>query len=176
MITRYDVATDAVVEVTQEYFDQLENQMKYFHPLYDIKQFHEKFKLDYNGPPRYLPPDIAKFRVQFTAEELCEYVTDSDVFHQTVISAFIARAASDMQPLEKQLDALVDLVYVILGTSYLQGFDFKEAWNRVHKANMSKVRALRSQDSKRGSIYDVTKPEGWVAPDLRDLVDIKKTA
>jgi len=71
--------------------------------------------------------------------------------------------------LEGQLDALVDLVYVALGTAYLQGFDFNEAFRRVHEANMKKVRARQKSDSKRASSYDVVKPVGWTPPDLSDL-------
>jgi predicted HAD superfamily Cof-like phosphohydrolase len=72
--------------------------------------------------------------------------------------------------IEGQLDALVDLVYVALGTAYMHGFDFNEAFKRVHEANMKKVRAVSMRDSKRGSIYDVVKPEDWTPPDLSDLV------
>jgi predicted HAD superfamily Cof-like phosphohydrolase len=69
------------------------------------------------------------------------------------------------------LDGLVDLVYVALGTAYLHGFDFREAWRRVHFANMNKVRASQDgSDSKRGSSYDVIKPPGWRPPDHSDLV------
>ena len=111
----------------------------------DIKAFHEKFGLTYDGEPRELPKDLASFRLGFIFEELDELI--------------IAENKTD------QLDALVDLVYVVMGTAYLQGFDFQEAWNRVHNANMQKVRGA----SKRSQGYDVIKPEGWTAPDLRDL-------
>jgi predicted HAD superfamily Cof-like phosphohydrolase len=70
------------------------------------------------------------------------------------------------------LDALVDLAYFLFGT--VRAFDlecvFNEAWKRVHEANLRKVRVERTDQSKRGSIFDVVKPEGWVAPDLLDLV------
>ena len=59
---------------------------------------------------------------------------------------------------------------VALGTAYMQGFNFKEAWRRVHEANMRKVRATSEEQSKRNSSSDVVKPAGWVAPDLKDLV------
>jgi len=57
----------------------------------------------------------------------------------------------------------------IIQHSREQGLNFLEAWNRVHYCNMQKVRALRAEDSTRGSIYDVVKPPGWVKPDLTDL-------
>ena len=176
MIQRYDITKDEMVEVTQEYFDWLEKGVTFFHPLRDIKDFHEKFQLAYTGGPRDLPDGLKQFRVGFLAEELCEYVSDSEVFHQVVKSTFVGEVDMRRQPLEKQLDALVDLMYVLLGTAYLQGFDIKEAWNRVHAANMTKVRALRQEDSKRESVYDVVKPEGFRPPDLSDLVDTSHKA
>lgn len=115
----------------------------------DIKDFHEKFGLNYEGPPRDLPLDLASFRLGFIFEELDELI--------------VAETKADV------LDALVDLVYVIMGTSYLQGFDFQEAWNRVHAANMAKVRG----PSARSEAFDVIKPEGWTAPDLSDLAGEK---
>lgn len=123
----------------------------------DIRDFHEKFGLEYNGPPQELNLDLFSFRVGFLNEELNEYVAAENGMCY----------AAD---LAKQLDALVDLVYVALGTAYLQGFDFNEAWRRVHAANLQKVRATSTEQSKRGSDHDVVKPEGWQAPDLLDLV------
>jgi predicted HAD superfamily Cof-like phosphohydrolase len=122
--------------------------------LYDlIKEFHTKFGLEYKDKPRTLSRDLRNFRLDFMEEELAEYAH-----------------ASHQKDLAKELDALVDLVYVALGTAYLQGFNFNEAFKRVHEANMKKVRANKLTDSKRGSLYDVVKPEGWTAPDLTDLV------
>jgi hypothetical protein len=37
----------------------------------------------------------------------------------------------------------------------------------VQKANMAKVRVAKAEDSKRGSTFDVRKPEGWVGPEAR---------
>jgi len=112
----------------------------------DIKDFHEKFGLVYDGPPRSLPQDLASFRTNFLIEETDEYI--------------LASKRAD------ELDALVDLVYVAMGTAYLHGFDFDEAWRRVHAANMAKVRG----PSQRSGEYDVIKPEGWKPPYHGDLV------
>jgi predicted HAD superfamily Cof-like phosphohydrolase len=112
----------------------------------DIVDFHEKFGLQYEGPARSLPQDLSSFRLNFMIEETDEYI--------------LAEKRAD------QLDALVDLVYVAMGTAYLHGFDFEEAWRRVHEANMAKVRG----PSQRSGEYDVIKPEGWKPPYLGDLV------
>jgi predicted HAD superfamily Cof-like phosphohydrolase len=138
----------------------------------DIIDFHHKFELLYIGPPRVLPEELAKFRTGFLAEELAEYCSDDKDTHKYITSFIKANMTPQNVSLDKQLDALVDLVYVALGTAYLQGFNFNEAWRRVHAANMKKVRALRAVDSERGSTYDVIKPEFWVPPDLSDLVSI----
>ncbi len=46
-----------------------------------------------------------------------------------------------------------------------------ELWSDVQRANMSKVRAERPSDSKRGSVWDVVKPAGWVAPRTAEIVN-----
>lgn len=122
----------------------------FFDPVRDIEEFHRKFGLDYNHLPRELPLDLKDFRTQFMQEELDEYSNGSN--------------------LETKMDSLIDLVYVTLGTSYLHGFLFREGWNRVHHANMKKVRAQSVDQSKRGSTFDIVKPEGWGPPYLTDLL------
>lgn len=67
------------------------------------------------------------------------------------------------------LDALVDQMYVLLGTINFHGMQdiFEEAFNRVHKNNMTKFpngKVLRNPDGK------ILKPEGFKAVDLSDLV------
>lgn len=114
----------------------------------DIREFHEFFGLEYDGDPRHLPPELQLFRIAFMQEELNEY-----------IRAVLA------EDLEKQVDALVDLVYVALGTAYLQGFRWEPHWEQVHEANMRKVRATSKEQSARSSTADVIKPSGWTPPD-----------
>ncbi len=119
----------------------------------DVKEFHKKFEIDYAGPPRGLGTDrpLHDFRVDRLSEEVLEYI--------------------QADTMEDQLDALVDLVYVALGTAVVHGFNkFDEAWDRVHAANMAKVRVLSAEDSRHGHATDIKKPPGWTAPDLSDLV------
>lgn len=144
--------------------------MKTFDPVADIEEFHQKFCLEYKGPPRTLTGEMGEFRYNFLQEEVNEYgdaLTDCDV----EMKELGARPEMITQHLEAQLDALVDQVYVALGNAYLHGFDFREAWRRVHAANMAKVRAQRAEDSKRGTTFDVVKPPGWIAPRHVDLVN-----
>lgn len=137
----------------------------------DIEDFHHKFGLEYKGKARNLPADLEKFRTMFLGEELAEYITVNPIDHRFITDAVDSCLEDTVRPpLEKQFDALIDLVYVALGTAYLQGFDFDEGWRRVHECNMKKVRALKASDSARGSTQDVVKPKGWTPPVLTDLV------
>jgi hypothetical protein len=46
-----------------------------------------------------------------------------------------------------------------------------EMWTDVQRANMSKERALKASDSKRGSVWDVVKPAGWVPPNTDGILN-----
>ncbi len=150
-----------------------------FNPIQDVRDFHRKFGLDYQGKPRALPEELRDFRANFLHEEAEEYADHAELLSLLfsgvmTVSSPVAKREQIALHLSEQLDALVDLMYVLLGNAEIQGFlqngIFEEAWRRVHEANMEKVRAERAEDSKRGSSFDVVKPAGWVAPDHLDLV------
>lgn len=144
-----------------------------FDPVRDIAEFHEKFGIEYRGSPRALPKELARFRNGFKEEELAEYMAAQAMAYDETTRPRSARdRANYTHHLEQALDGLVDLVYVALGSAYLHGFNFKEAWRRVHEANMKKVRASSAADSKRGSAFDVVKPAGWEPPSHTDLVEV----
>ena len=108
----------------------------------DVDEFLQKFGLSYKGPRRMLPPSLSTHRIAHMTEELEEYITASSR--------------------EEKLDALIDLVYLAVGTALLHGFDFDGAWKEVHKANMEKVRGYNPDQRKLG----IVKPDGWKPPDL----------
>lgn len=123
--------------------------------LKDIRAFHEKFDLAYDGPPRDLrlvDPRLQAFRRKFITEEFIEFLR--------------AEAKEDAK---EELDGCIDMMYVILGYCYLRGWDVHEAWDRVHAKNMTKVRVL-PDDPRARSPWDVCKPLGFISPDLSDLV------
>ncbi len=121
-------------------------------PFELVCDFHRKFGVPVRTTPQQLPKDEQEFRTGFMREELDEY-----------------ERAVDDEDLTKQLDALVDLLYVIYGTLALHGFPADEAFELVHRANMQKQRATSTDESKektgRGHAFDVVKPEGWVSPE-----------
>lgn len=118
----------------------------------DILRFHKRFGIEGKSYEKHAARDH-NFRLGFLQEELEEYEKALD---------------SDNKP--EALDALVDLVYVAMGTAYMYNWNFAEAWDRVHAANMAKVRASSASDSKRNHENDIVKPPGWQAPNLEDLV------
>jgi predicted HAD superfamily Cof-like phosphohydrolase len=120
-----------------------------------VKEFHDKYEIPYSQAPGPLDKKTLAYRIAFMDEELGEYSE--------------ASLNCEEMDVEGQLDALVDLVYVAIGTAILHGFDFNEAFLRVHAANMTKVRASKAEDSARGSSLDVIKPDGWTPPYLKDL-------
>jgi predicted HAD superfamily Cof-like phosphohydrolase len=113
-----------------------------------VKEFHNKFAVPEAEAPSLLGGEMYNFRVKFMKEELDEYCE--------------ATAAGDLL---LAADALIDLSYVTLGTAAIMGLPWAKHFAEVQRANMSKERALRKGDSKRGSTFDVIKPEGWKAPD-----------
>jgi predicted HAD superfamily Cof-like phosphohydrolase len=136
----------------------------------DLAEFHRQYDLFYDGPPRALPDDLQSFRIKFLREELEEYMKAVNALHT---ARLIKMHPDDITlHLADALDALVDLVYVALGTAQFHGFDFHEAWQRVHEVNMTQKRRANGDgsDSKRGTSYDVVKIHPFTPPDHTDLV------
>lgn len=128
--------------------------------LSDIEEFHRKFQQRYAGPPRAICGELRDFRLKFLREEVNEL-----------------EEALRMGDLEKALDALVDLDYVLKGTIHLMGMAriYPEAWRRVHRANMAKELANDASRSTRGYALDVVKPPGWEAPRHWDLIQSEQS-
>jgi len=116
--------------------------------MFRILQMHEQFGMtchdvDFSAKEK-------EFRYTAMLEEIVEY-RDADL------------------P-EDELDALVDLVVFALGTVERMGWAdvYEEAFTRVMAANMQKQVGT---NKKRGDFHiDLIKPDGWEAPDLKDLV------
>jgi predicted HAD superfamily Cof-like phosphohydrolase len=122
-----------------------------------VVEFHQKFGLEPTDGPNFPELEILILKNFHLQEELNE----------------IKKASMD-NDLEEYFDGLIDLVYVALGAAYLANLPFEQGFLRVHQANMTKIRALRQEDSKRGSTYDIVKPAGFVAPTLTDLIRKEK--
>ena len=77
-------------------------------------------------------------------------------------------ACNDKNDVE-QLDACMDMIWVILGYCHMKRFDVFGAWNEVAFSNMAKVdpatgKVTRREDGK------ILKPEGWAPPNFSKYV------
>ncbi len=119
-------------------------------------------------PPRQ-PPNVFRDVSDFVEKFLSEDQLSSEVWQQRVDhmreewEEYVEASMKDDQA--GAFDALIDLVYLALGTACLHRFDFYEGWRRVHAANMKKVK---------GGPKRVAKPAGWTPPDLSDLIKEKE--
>lgn len=119
----------------------------------DVRDFHKEMGIPIS-PNKVLTPEAQTFRATLLDEEVGEY-------HDAVAKG----------KAEKELDALIDIIYICAGTIAMHGWKGEAAWDRVHAANMKKqpapVPTKRAGDT--GQI-DVVKPKGWKPPVLTDLV------
>jgi hypothetical protein len=71
----------------------------------------------------------------------------------------------------EQLDACMDMIWVILGYCKMKGYDVDGAWTEVARSNLAKIdldtgKVIKRADGK------VLKPEGWTAPVLAPFVKV----
>lgn len=77
--------------------------------------------------------------------------------------------ALDQEDLVEQLDALEDLIVVIVGAMNSAGFNGEGAWNEVMRTNFAKIDPETGKVRKRED-GKVLKPEGWTAPVLEPFI------
>lgn len=123
-------------------------------PSVDVRKFQEKFNIYLASRPELMSETMAKFRIGFLQEELDEF-----------------KEAVSHGDLVKQFDALLDIVYVAVGTANIQGFPWLKGWEEVQRSNMAKENGRGSDFGKRGSIDPVIKPAGWKPPDLKGIIE-----
>jgi len=91
-----------------------------------------------------------RFRLDFLHEELGE-------------TEKAAQSGIPLDP-EEVVDGLIDLCVVAIGTLDALGVDPHEAWDEVHKANMTKEVGVKESRPNPLGLPDLIKPEGWVGP------------
>lgn len=120
----------------------------------NVHEFHRRFGLPLGQDDQLSHDDHAvQFRLGFLEEELTEL--QQALANGDRVGAF---------------DALLDLAYVAYGTALWLGVDpaqWHAGMRAVHNCNMAKERALSVDASKRGSTFDVVKPEGWTGPEAQ---------
>ncbi len=140
---------DAQVKETGNLVDS--SKYKWSKLLNDVSGFHGKFDIPINESPGFCDKEAMQFRANFIQEEFDEF-----------------KDAIETNDLPEAFDALIDIVYIALGTIDMMGLTNEEfclLWNDVVRANMSKVRSTGDNDplSKRKSKLDIVKPHDFVA-------------
>lgn len=120
----------------------------------DVIDFHNKYNLKYDGKPNALDKATQAYRANFLEEELIEFIT-----------------SANLDDVVGMADALVDIVYVAMGTAYMMGLPWQKLWDEVQRSNMDKIRANNLNESKRQNALDVVKPHGWVPPNLERIIN-----
>jgi predicted HAD superfamily Cof-like phosphohydrolase len=69
----------------------------------------------------------------------------------------------------EQLDACMDMIWVILGYCKMKGFNVYGAWNEVARSNLAKIdiQTLKVIKNEAGKVM---KPEGWKPPQLDNFI------
>lgn len=120
----------------------------------DINDMHRKFGVHTWMSEQLVAGDKEKlekfleFRLSFLEEELDE----------TRKAALLDRDNAEI------VDGLIDLCVVAIGTLDAFGVDAYKAWDRVHKANMSKEPGVKEERPNPLGLPDLMKPEGWEGP------------
>lgn len=136
----------------------------------DVHDFHTKFNLLRTATltPQHLTRGKLKERVEFLLEELEEFAEAAGLQIVPGDDQLRVVGRKDDQDLEGQADALVDLVYVALGTAVMLGLPWDALWADVQRANMAKVPGI----TKRRHAVDVTKPPGWSPPRTAAILNL----
>lgn len=116
----------------------------------DVGDFHKRMNCFVSPVPADLSIDLAAMRLNLLEEEMDEYTT--------------AVCAND---LTEVFDALLDIIYIAVGTGLAYGLPMADGWNEVHRSNMAKLHngvAVKRADGK------ILKPKGWVGPQLKALI------
>jgi predicted HAD superfamily Cof-like phosphohydrolase len=69
----------------------------------------------------------------------------------------------------EQLDACMDMIWVILGFCHMKGYDVQGAWDEVARSNTAKINPNTGKVDKRED-GKVLKPVGWTPPDLKKFI------
>lgn len=125
----------------------------------DIAEMHKKYGVNAwvkdtteNGDYDKLQKFI-EFRINFLDEEL-------DETKEAILRGDSAEV----------VDGLIDLCVIAIGTLDAFGVDAHTAWDRVHKANMSKEVGVKESRPNDLGLPDLVKPKGWVSPEHNDNV------
>jgi predicted HAD superfamily Cof-like phosphohydrolase len=131
--------------------------------IYDVLRFHDRFNIPVPDFPTQLTKQRLAERANFMLEELREFAAAAGLSYDLRLQTFTEGGYT--QDIVAQADALVDLVYVAMGTALQLGLPWNELWADVHAANMTKMRGSSDR-----AYIDVIKPPGWEGPHTAEIL------
>ena len=120
-----------------------------------VEEFLRQVKIKQAAQPTLLDNDTMVNRYNHMFEELSEFAQ-----------------SNNMSDLHGCVDALVDLVYVALGTASMMGLNedhWEDCFERVHLANMTK-----KHGPVEGHKFGVVKPDDFEAPNFKGILPTDK--
>ena len=107
--------------------------------------------------------DVVKF-IEACDQE--QNISNSRLYDKLIFEEFqeYMHANSDAE----ELDACLDMIWVILGYCYMKGWNVEGAWKEVVRSNLSKINPETGKVNKRED-GKVLKPEGWTPPQLEQF-------
>lgn len=121
-----------------------------------IREFHQVTGLpDYNngGYPNFLDDEkLCNFRLSLIDEEVNEL-----------------RKALKEKNKKEVVDALSDILYVVYGAGSSMGVDLDNAFDCVHKSNMSKLCKTEEEAKRSVEWYKMTKADRYSSPSYRNI-------
>ncbi len=148
------------------------------------KKVLEFTKHTYNQPLPIKPEKLNRKEVEFlvsmilseTNELLQTVCDDMEDCKQTTLKCMnvdikkeIAKYDNDEEICADQADAMMDIIYYILNSATKKSINLDNVFEEVHNANMNKRdpttgKFIIREDGK------VTKPDNWVAPDVKKVL------
>lgn len=112
-----------------------------------VKEFNKAFNIESSMFPSLVNYSIYNLRHDLMAEENLEYLD-----------------ACQSKDLIGVLDAICDMQYILLGTIITHGLEdiFVDAFNEVHRSNMSKLDSDGRPVINGVQVFDVSKPMGKI--------------
>lgn len=112
--------------------------------IFDVQDMLHKFGQSTDKMTDYQREAFLQFRIAFMQEEINEMKS--------------ADCPEDV------VDAIIDLMYVAIGTLELFKVDTQLAWDTVHDANMAKIPGFNENRPNEFGFPDLIKPAGWKPP------------
>lgn len=113
----------------------------------NLIEFNEAFGIEFPNKPLLVDAKTQELRVNLLLEELEEY-----------------RVANTKGDITEVLDAIGDMLYIVLGTAVQHGMQdiIEKAFNIIHSSNMSKLDDDKKPIINGDKYYDPRKPIGKV--------------